>query len=221
MNFSSNLQSRIHTLAKEKLSSTEHEWSWVKFGSLSLFSFNDANEIPVAKENIPIRILLLSDKSFTETPLLEKYNYLYNDVFVGRLENGDICCCAIYNDEIVSYCWVAKHKAYIGEIGKEISLKEKEIYLYDAFTQPEFRGNNLFPKILTSILNYGKLKGYQKALIFALSSNNSSVVAIKKAGFEIFQSVHFLYIYGKTFCKFGEVKNGELGIEERFIKEKL
>jgi len=217
MSFTSNFQSRINEDDRVKLGPVEKEWSWVRFGTLSLFSFNIREEIPDVWENISVGIQFISDQSSWEAEQLVNEGHLNVDILADRLKKGDICCCASFQGETVSYCWIAASRAHIGEIGKEMRLKENEIYLYDAYTKPEFRGNNLCPKILTSILNYGRLRGYQRVLIFALSSNSSSITAIKKAGFDRFQSVYFLDIYCKTLCRFGEVKPGALSIEERFV----
>ena len=143
---------------------------------------------------------------------------LNTEVSKNRFRKGDFCCVSIYNNEIVSYCWIAIQRAYIGEIDKNIHMKSNEIYMYDAFTKPEFRGNNLFPSILTTILDFGRQKGYQKGLIFTLSSNNSSITAIKKAGFNRFQSVYFLDVNTKTRCRYGKTRNGETSIEDRLVQ---
>ncbi|MEW6615319.1 MAG: hypothetical protein AB1401_07630 [Thermodesulfobacteriota bacterium] len=200
-----------------KLYTKEKEWDWVNYGTLLLFSFNLRKEIPYVRENISPEIHFITDESSdTKETLINGCNQ-HSDIFEDRLKKGDICCAACFREEIVSYCWVASSEAYIGEIGRKIRLKNNEIYLYDAFTKPELRGSNLFPKILTAILYYGRQKGYQTVLTFVLSSNNSSVTAIKKAGFDRFQSIYFVDIYSKTFCRFSKVRDIELAVEERLV----
>lgn len=184
----------------------------VKFEVLSLFSFNLLEEIPDVKEDVSAEIRFVSDESLFAKESLTNKNHLFRD----RLKRGDICCCAISSGEIVSYCWIASDKACVGEIGRKIVLKNGEIYLYDAFTKPEFRGNGLFSRILAVTLRYGREKGYQKAFVFALSSNKSSAAAIEKTGFNRFQNIYFLDIYRKVVCKFGKTRNGEPSMEDRF-----
>lgn len=200
-----------------KLYTKEKELSWIDYGILLLFSFNLKEEIPEVREDISAEIHFITHESFDTKEILMNGRNQHIDIFEDRLRKGDICCAAFFREEIVSYCWVASNEAYIGEIGKKIRLKNNEIYLYDAFTKPELRGNNLFPKILTAILCYGRQKEYQTALTFVLSSNNPSVTAIKKAGFDRFQRVYFVDIYSKTFCRFGKVKDVELAMEERLL----
>ncbi|MFH2012724.1 MAG: GNAT family N-acetyltransferase [Pseudomonadota bacterium] len=200
-----------------KLYAKEKEWNWINYGTLLLFSFNLRKEIPYVKDNTSAEIKFITDKSFdTKGILINTYNK-HSNIFEDRLRKGDICCAAFFRNEIVSYCWVALREAYIGEIGKKIRLKNNELYLYDAFTKPGLRGNNLFPKILEAILSYGREKGCQTILTFVLSSNNSSVKAIKKVGFGRFQSVYFVDVCNKILCRFSKVKDVELTIEGRLV----
>ncbi|HCX89016.1 MAG: hypothetical protein COW04_12120 [Deltaproteobacteria bacterium CG12_big_fil_rev_8_21_14_0_65_43_10] len=200
-----------------KLYTKEKESDWINYGILLLFSFNLRKEIPYVRENISAEIHFITDESSDTKEILMNGCNQNSDIFEDRLRKGDICCAACFREEIASYCWVASSEAYIGEIGKKIRLKNNEIYLYDAFTKPELRGNNLFPKILTAILCYGRQEGYQTVLTFVLSSNNPSVTAIKKSGFDRFQSVYFVDIYSKTFCRFSKAKDVELAIGERLV----
>jgi GNAT superfamily N-acetyltransferase len=194
------------------------ERSRLTFGNLVLFSFNLKKKMPDVKEGIPTEIEFISDMSFLKTEDSTTRGHINFDIFKYRFNCGDICCVAKFEGKIVSYCWISLNGGYIEEIDRNINLKNNEIYLYDAFTESEFRGKSIFPCILTAILKYGRQKGYHKSLIFALSSNHPSLRAIKKAGFGRFQSVYFVSIYNKTFCKIGGVKNGESCIKERFIK---
>ncbi|MFH1626167.1 MAG: GNAT family N-acetyltransferase [Pseudomonadota bacterium] len=219
MPFSSGFPSRPDDGDLVKLYRKEKERNRVGFGSLLLFSLNLRDQIRGAKENVPVEIQFISDGSSHAKENLMNGGNLNAEIFEGRLRKGDSCCTASFTGEIISYCWVATDAAYVGEIDMKIRLKSGELYLYDAFTKPEHRGNGLFPRILTAILRYGRENGYQRALIFTLSSNNSSITAIKKVGFEPFQSAYFLDIYGKTFCRFGRARNGESDIEEQFVRQ--
>lgn len=218
MRLYSSVPSRVDEYNLVRHSIMKEERNRLTFGNLVLFSFNLKNKIPDVKECIPTDIEFISDLSFLKTEDLIKKSYINSDIFKYRFNCGDICCVAKFEGKIISYCWISLNGGYIEEIDRNINLKNNEIYLYDAFTESEFRGKSIFPCILTAILRYGKGKGYHKSLVFALSSNHPSQRAIKKAGFARFQSVYFLSIYNKTFCKIGGVKNGESCIKERFIK---
>ena len=218
MRFPSNSHLRADQHIVNGQSTKDKEHNKITFGTLLLFSFNLHETIPDIGEGISTEMQFITDESFFTAKKTIDRSTLNTEVSKNRFRKGDFCCVSIYNNEIVSYCWIAIQRAYIGEIDKNIHMKSNEIYMYDAFTKPEFRGNNLFPSILTTILDFGRQKGYQKGLIFTLSSNNSSITAIKKAGFNRFQSVYFLDVNTKTRCRYGKTRNGETSIEDRLVQ---
>lgn len=130
-----------------------------------------------------------------------------------RLEEGKIACVVLHEGRIASYCWVALKKAKIGEIGREIHLREGEVYLYDAMTFPAFRGKGFYPAILSHILRYVQEEGFQRALIFTLRSNQASVRGIEKCGFRLFQRITLIQFLGLSFPIYGRVREGEMGVE--------
>ena len=200
-----------------RLLQKERESNRVTSGTLLLFSFNLREPIWNVSETISTDIDFISDQSFFLTHHPGDGSNIDVEIFKNRFGQGDICCVSILEGEIIAYCWIASKRAYIGEIDRSMQLRDGEIYLYDAFTNPEFRGRNLFPGILTRILHYARQRGYHRGLIFTLSSNSSSIKAIKKAGFHKFQSVSFENISEKTLCTFSMVRKGDVSIEERLF----
>ena len=71
-----------------------------------------------------------------------------------------------------------------------------EVYLYDAFTFAEYRGQNLYPTLLQRILDFSRQQGLRRALIFVLSDNTASIRGVQKAGFREFQRVTYRNILG-------------------------
>lgn len=99
-------------------------------------------------------------------------------------------------NKIVSYCWVARQAVEIGEIGRAINPRDDEIYLYDAFTFAEYRGQNLYPAVLQRILEHSRDAGLRRALIFVMHDNVASIRGVRKAGFREFQRVTYYNIIG-------------------------
>lgn len=180
------------------------------FGILTLFSFDLREETPVVWKDTSAEMRFISDESVFRGESINN-----GHLFKERLQKGDMCCCVIVRGKAVSYCWMAQDSAYIGEISKKIILKNDEIYLFDGFTKPEYRGKGFFTKTLSFILCYGREKGYQRALIFALSSNKSSIAAIKKTGFDKFQRVCFIDIGNRIICRSGKARKDQVGIEKQ------
>lgn len=119
---------------------------------------------------------------------------------------------AVDQSRIVAYCWVSFTETEVGEIDRVIKVKNKELYIYDAFTLPDYRGKNLYPYILTYICQYGKEKGYTRALIFVLRENTPSKQGIEKAGFKQFQVIKYSRIFGLSFYRYSPIEGGQEGV---------
>ena len=81
-------------------------------------------------------------------------------LFQSRFERGEYVWTA-HDDtnKIVSYCWVTRKAVEIGEIARVINPRADEIYLYDAFTFAEYRGQNLYPAVMQRILEHSREAG--------------------------------------------------------------
>ena len=182
--------------------------SLAKFGILSLFSYDLGEGMPAGDPSVEMRFV--SDESVFRGESINN-GYLFKE----RFEKGDTCCCAMVRGKVVSYCWMSTDNAFIGEISKKLILKNDDIYIFDGFTKPEYRRSGFFTHILRFMLRYARERGYQRALVFALSSNKSSVAAIKKTGFDRFQRVYFINVYHRIVCRFGKARKGQMSIEKQ------
>jgi ribosomal protein S18 acetylase RimI-like enzyme len=117
-------------------------------------------------------------------------------VFQARLERGEQFWTAQRDTRIVSYCWATGEPVEIGEIRRVMSPRGDEVYLYDAFTFPEYRGYNLYPALLQRILDHSREYGLRRALIFVLGDNTASIRGVQKAGFREFQRVTYRNVLG-------------------------
>jgi ribosomal protein S18 acetylase RimI-like enzyme len=117
-------------------------------------------------------------------------------LFHARLERGESFWTAQHDERIVAYCWATSNPVEIGEVHRVISPRGDEIYLYDAFTFPEYRGQNLYPALLQRILEHSRQQGLRRALIFVLSDNLASIRGVQKAGFGEFQRVTYWNLLG-------------------------
>jgi GNAT superfamily N-acetyltransferase len=118
------------------------------------------------------------------------------NLFPVRLARGEHFWTAQQHDRIIAYCWATREPVEIGEIHRVISPRGDEVYLYDAFTFAEYRGQNLYPALLQRILDYSRHEGFRRALIFVMSDNIASLRGVQKAGFREFQRITYCNLLG-------------------------
>jgi ribosomal protein S18 acetylase RimI-like enzyme len=134
-------------------------------------------------------------------------------LFPGRFARGEQFWTAQHEDKILSYCWATQEPVEIGEIRRIISPRGDEVYLYDAFTFAEYRGQNLYPALLQCILNSSRQQGLRRALIFVLSDNMASIRGVQKAGFREFQRVTYRNIFGFARYAYRPLLNASAGVD--------
>lgn len=117
-------------------------------------------------------------------------------LFQSRLERGEQFWTAQLDDKIIAYCWATGAPVEIGEVRRVVAPRRGEVYLYDAFTFPAYRGQNLYPAILNRILTHSRQQNLQRALIFVLDDNAASIRGVQKAGFREFQRVTYRNLLG-------------------------
>jgi ribosomal protein S18 acetylase RimI-like enzyme len=134
-------------------------------------------------------------------------------LFPARFARAEQFWTAQQADKILSYCWVTQEPVEIGEIRCVMNPRGDEVYLYDAFTFAEYRGQNLYPALLQQILDFGRQQGLRRALIFVLSDNRASVRGVQKAGFREFQRVTYRNILGFARYAYRPQLNASAGVD--------
>jgi GNAT superfamily N-acetyltransferase len=177
---------------------------------LHLYAFPLSEHIPQIKPKLEVQIYQL--RNIPESSRFNLLEIVNEQICQTRFRQGEMVWVAVYRSQIAAYCWVAFYETEIGEIKKIIKIRKDEIYLYDAFTLPDYRGNNLYPFLLTNICYYGKENGYTRALIFALSNNIPSQLGIQKAGFKQFQVIKYRKILGIPWYRYSSLATGQRGV---------
>jgi len=100
-----------------------------------------------------------------------------------RWSRGDICYAAYVNGTCVHTSWVTRVGAPLGEVHQWLELDANEAYIYDCYTDGNYRGKRIFPAVLSSILQTLFADGVARVWIAAEAQNHSSARAILTAGF--------------------------------------
>jgi CelD/BcsL family acetyltransferase involved in cellulose biosynthesis/GNAT superfamily N-acetyltransferase len=102
---------------------------------------------------------------------------------IDRLYKRDKCFTAKHENRIVYYTWVNFLNIKIESIGYETNLDKKSVYIYDGFTDPEYRSRGISSRSLNYISEYLNERNYNKFWVVVRNTNVPSIKTCKKAGF--------------------------------------
>ena len=125
-----------------------------------------------------------------------------------RFAEGQVCAVAQAGADVVAYCWLTGAPVAVAESNRVLVPGPDEVYLYEAFTSPAWRGRGLFQALLLKLQQFANAQGRRRALIFVLADNVPSWRAIERAGFEMFQAVTKIEVLGLGFAWFRGSRSG-------------
>ena len=101
-----------------------------------------------------------------------------------RFALGRRCSIARVAGQLAAYGWQTFDEEGIGELGLRMRLLPGEVYIWDCATLPVWRGQRLYPALLTHMLNDLQHNGLRRAWIGMDADNLSSQTGAALAGFQ-------------------------------------
>jgi RimJ/RimL family protein N-acetyltransferase len=113
---------------------------------------------------------------------------------------------ARHQGRIVSARWATANPIWIDYLSCEFRLAAGEVYSYDLFTRPDFRGHTVSPVTSAAMLRYFRTAGYRRAVGTVLPENHPSLRAIAKTGYRPYGLIGYVKI-GPWKWHFSRVRN--------------
>jgi ribosomal protein S18 acetylase RimI-like enzyme len=101
-----------------------------------------------------------------------------------RFERGCRCYLVRANGQLVSYGWVTFDEERIGSLGLSVRLQPGEAYIWDCATLAVYRGQRLYPALLTYMQHALRAAGFQRIWIGMDADNLPSQAGVARAGFQ-------------------------------------
>jgi ribosomal protein S18 acetylase RimI-like enzyme len=158
-----------------------------------VFSRQMENISSPANLPFPIDITTLQEK---DLPAYHRFRPEQNPRMIRkRIADGDQCFLVRREGQIVHSGWVATGRKLEPYLRCPLILQPDEIFLYDHYTHPSFRGNGLAQARDICVLRRYREKGYQRSL---------AVVAVEnKRAFRPFEAIGYLPIGMFKCLRFG------------------
>jgi len=156
--------------------------------SLNMYAFDMDKDICMVKPEAAIEV------SMHEDP--QAISFLEESSIKERLARGDRIFVACAEKNPVAQIFAAVNNTYIGEINDWLNIPPKEVYLYDAYTDPRYRNKQIYHHLICCAASYFKTRSYAYALIFSAAANAYSVRGITHCGFQCYEIVHYWNFFG-------------------------
>lgn len=102
---------------------------------------------------------------------------------VQRFERGCQCYIARNAGQLVCYGWITFDEEDIGSLGLKVSLQPGEAYIWDCATLAAYRGQRLYPALLSVMLRELHAASYWRVWIGMDADNLASQAGVARAGF--------------------------------------
>ncbi|MBC7790581.1 MAG: hypothetical protein H7Z74_11595 [Anaerolineae bacterium] len=151
---------------------------------------------PLQRRQIPtFRTTLSLDFSVLTTELKE-YHEFRPDTPVAeirdRMDRGDRCFASWHGGRIVDAGWVATGAVRVRYLERHMLLSHGDIYHYDSFTLPEFRGRGPFMARNSYVARCNQSEGFVRSVALVALENRASWRVLNRAGLETRGSYSYL-----------------------------
>lgn len=115
---------------------------------------------------------------------LRFHSNLSREQYLRRLNERQTCFAARDSaGTLASVTWAAVRHVWIDFVDRDVGLEDDEVYLYDSYTAPDFRGQRLQPFLGQRILTHFRDCDYRQAVVIIAPENRSNISSRKRSGF--------------------------------------
>jgi len=120
-----------------------------------------------------------------------------------RLAAGQWAFVARHEGCIVHAGWAVAERTWIDYLACEIGLASDEVYQYESYTAPDFRGKNCAAVRVTAMMRYFRDAGYRRMVAVVVPENAPAFRIMDKTGYRPFGVMGYVKIgrWRQDFCR--------------------
>jgi GNAT superfamily N-acetyltransferase len=103
--------------------------------------------------------------------------------FHDRIAKGSICYAAKHEGRLASVSWVAEGRGILRSLDGTFKLKPDQVYLFDSFTDPDFRGLRMQAAIFARVRMEALRSGRCCAVVFVAPENRANIRSRRRMAF--------------------------------------
>lgn len=152
--------------------------------------------LPTYQSQLPLDFELLSSEVSEVKTKIAHIPVEHRSDIERRISDGDRCYAATYKNRTIFVSWTAFGKCYSYALDREYELADSAVYLYSAYTLPEFRGNGIYPAANCHRLQLLKDWGYKRDIAFMEPKNFAAMRMPEKLGYSKVGVTGFIEMFG-------------------------
>jgi GNAT superfamily N-acetyltransferase len=117
--------------------------------------------IPAYEARAPIEVRQATPADIRDVAAIRLPDLDVRDVYEQRLARGQRCFVARVGEEIVGSNWLVT--GTVADEGRVMRLRDDEVYTFDAFTAPQWRGARIHGRLLHDMLETARDEHYRTA----------------------------------------------------------
>lgn len=154
---------------------------------------------PIASVRCALRVAFSRLEKAQIDEYLEFYEGDDRAQLEARFARGDTGFVARHEGRIVCTSWAARGEHHIRFVDHRYPVGASEVYLYDSYTDPAFRGRSVAPALGVWVLEQLQGEGVSRVTMAVTPENTANRRARAKTGFRVFGRISCLRFAGRTF----------------------
>lgn len=176
----------------------------IRFIKKNIFGVFRANIFQYDIENPGKKIESDLDLSFRlatkeDIAAMDEEHYDYDEkareYSIDRLEKGDRCILAVYNNKIVGYLWSMRDTMELTQF-KHIPLAKNRASSYKGFVLTDFRGKRIHPAMYNYLISILKKDGKRYIVSMVDLDNKSSIKTKQRGNYKVIGEIVHVRLFG-------------------------
>src|SRR5574341_1573506 len=166
----------------------------IVFNKRLVFEVSLNSTIRLVQSQLPIEFILLAihEPSFTEN-----HNESTDETETPR-DSSAMLLKGVASGKEVFHLHITCKKEKITGLIPSCRVSDKPVFIYDCYTDPNYRGRGIYPAALTWVLQRLQRMGFDRAFLRTHPQNASSIKGAVKGGFDLCGSMYHFSLFG--FC---------------------
>lgn len=153
--------------------------------------FGPLRDFPVYKARLPVEIRAVTEDDVTA---YARFRGADADEITRRLRRGERCFASWYGGEIVDAGWVAGGVVDLPYMNCLLRLAPGDLYHYDAYTAPQFRGAGLYMARNSFASRLARREGFLRDVALAANENYTAWILLSRSGLRTIGVYHYLRV---------------------------